>query len=310
MQNSRLRIVFAGTPLFAQAILLGLISAGHDVCLVLSQPDRPSGRGLKLQASPVKALASEFKLPLLQPISLKDNTVIQSLINVRADVMIVAAYGLIVPESILNIFQLGCINVHASILPRWRGAAPIQRALLAGDSYTGISIMQMNAGLDTGDVFMTSLIPILPADTSSSLHDRLVSAGTITLLSLLMNLPLQASTQESVGVLYASKIHKYDSRINWTLSAIDVDRHIRTYCSSPRAFFVIDSLLIKVLRSRICEESGEAGRVLDVSQDGVTVACGEFSVLIIEVQKPNGSIMNASLLTRQFALVPRVSALS
>jgi len=226
-----MKIIFAGTPAFAAAALDALLLAGHQVPLVLTQPDRPAGRGLKYQASAVKQLAQLRQLPVAQPATLKDDAVVAQLAALDADAMVVAAYGLLLPVSVLGLPRLGCLNIHASLLPRWRGAAPIQRAILAGDRETGVTIMQMDAGLDTGDMLLTERLPIAPGDTTATLHDRLAALGgrmIVEALELAACGGLTAVPQPADGITYTHKIEKAESTIDGTTAAAAVPRSRRT----------------------------------------------------------------------------------
>jgi methionyl-tRNA formyltransferase len=227
-----MRVIFAGTPEFAARALEAIAAAGNDVPLVLTQPDRPAGRGMAMQPSAVKKAALARGLEVFQPPTLRDEASRARIAAVGADVMVVAAYGLILPQAVLDLPRFGCINIHASLLPRWRGAAPIQRALLAGDTETGVCIMQMEAGLDTGPVLMREALPIAPDDSTGSLHDRLADLGARLAVAALSGLPLPAQPQPAEGVTYAHKIEKAESLIDWSRPAADIDRQVRAF--SPR----------------------------------------------------------------------------
>lgn len=231
-----MNIIFAGTPAFAAAALDALLQAGHQVPLVLTQPDRPAGRGLKPQASAVKQLALSKHLAVAQPVSLKDEAVIAQLAAVGADAMVVAAYGLILPESVLRLPRLGCLNIHASLLPRWRGAAPIQRAILAGDRETGITIMQMDAGLDTGAMLLEQAIPIADDDNAQTLHDKLAALGARLIVRALLLEQPAAVAQDHARASYAAKITKAEARIDWNRPAAELARAIRAYNPMPGAY--------------------------------------------------------------------------
>ncbi len=246
------RIVFAGTPDFAATILQAVIASPHEICAVYTQPDRPAGRGQKLAMSPVKALAQQQGLLIRQPNSLKDAQAQQELAELKADLMIVVAYGLILPTPVLNAPRLGCINVHASLLPRWRGAAPIQRAILAGDSMTGISIMQMDKGLDTGPVWRMAECPITALDTTQTLHDKLATLGASTLLATLDDIANGAHSpvaQSEQDVCYAHKIHKPEAAIDWQQSAQQIARQIRAFNPWPICFSTLDGQTIRIWRA-------------------------------------------------------------
>ena len=283
-----MKVIFAGTPEFAAAALQAIIAAGHAVALVLTQPDRPAGRGMALQASPVKTLALEHGIEVFQPPSLKDAEAQARVAAVGAEVMVVAAYGLILPQVVLDMPALGCLNIHASLLPRWRGAAPIQRALLAGDEETGVCIMQMEAGLDTGPVLLRGAFPIAPDDTTASLHDRLASLGADLIVEALGRLPLPAAAQPAEGVTYAHKIEKAEALIDWRRTAAEIDRHIRAFNPFPGAQAAFGGQTIKLWRATPAAGSGEPGQILAVSRDAVLVACGAGALAIAELQKAGG----------------------
>ncbi|MDR2637048.1 MAG: methionyl-tRNA formyltransferase [Zoogloeaceae bacterium] len=299
-----MRLVFAGTPEFAAVALAALIHAGHDIALVLTQPDRPAGRGMKLLASPVKQLATRHGLPVEQPLSLKRDAEARArLAAANADAMIVAAYGLILPQEVLDMPRLGCLNIHASLLPRWRGAAPIQRAIEAGDRETGISIMQMEAGLDTGPVLAGKATPIGDEDTAASLHDRLADMGAQLICETLprLRLPLQAVPQSREGIVYAAKIGKEEAALDWNKSAQELDRRIRAFNPFPvaRTIFQDESLKIwaaRPLPAGTAHDSRAAspGSILAASQEGIAVACGQGVLLITELQKPGGKRLSAA----------------
>jgi methionyl-tRNA formyltransferase len=283
-----MKLIFAGTPEFAALSLKAIIDAGHDVALVLSQPDRPAGRGMSLQASPVKKLALENGIEVFQPLSLKDGAAQEKIAAVGADVMVVAAYGLILPQLVLDIPRFGCLNIHASLLPRWRGAAPIQRALLAGDAESGVCIMQMEAGLDTGPVLLRGAFPIDAADSSATLHDRLAELGARLIVEALGKLLLAAVPQPVVGVTYAHKIEKAEALIDWHKSADELDRHIRAFNPFPGAQALISGQTIKLWRAKPVEGSGEIGMILAVDRSAIIVACAEGALSISELQKAGG----------------------
>lgn len=287
-----MRIVFAGTPAFAAIALKALIDAQFQIVLVLTQPDRPAGRGLKLQESEVKKVASEYSIPVLQPVTLKSEVTQEQLRSFAADVMIVAAYGLILPESILQLPLQGCLNIHASLLPRWRGAAPIQRAIQAGDQETGITIMQMDQGLDTGDILLQRTIPIDPSDTAQSLHDNLAQLGAqciIEALGLLQQGKLLAVKQNDEEVCYARKIEKDEAKIDWSLDAAVIDRNIRAFNPFPVAFTSYQSLSLKIWQARIEQKlSGQAGEIVNIDNDGITVACGKHAIVLEVIQRAGG----------------------
>ncbi|WP_153114862.1 methionyl-tRNA formyltransferase [Rhodocyclus tenuis] len=290
-----MRIVFAGTPEFAAEALRALLAAGHEVALVLTQPDRPSGRGLALKPSPVKAVALAAGIEVFQPQTLKDPGAQARLREIGADLMVVAAYGLILPPPVLDTPRLGCINIHASLLPRWRGAAPIQRALLAGDNETGISIMQMEAGLDTGPVLLGESLLIAADETTGSLHDRLAALGGRLIVEALAALPLAAKAQPEQGVTYAAKIGKSEAAIDWSLPALEIERQVRAFNPAPGAVFTLDGAPVKVWRARAQDVSGAApGTVLAADREGILVACGGGALLLLELQKAGGKRLGAA----------------
>ena len=271
--SDSLRVIFAGTPEFAATALAQILAAGHTVPLVLTQPDRPAGRGMKLQASAVKQLAVQHNIPVAQPLSLRldgkypeDAAAAQvAIAEAKADVMVVAAYGLILPQWTLDAPPLGCLNIHASLLPRWRGAAPIHRAIEAGDAQTGVVIMQMDAGLDTGDMLLTDVLDIAPDDTTATLHDRLADMGGALVVRALADAQmgkLQPVKQPEVGVTYAHKIDKAEARIDWSKPAAEVHNLIRGLSPFPGAWCEIAGERVKLLRSRLAAGQGAPGQVL------------------------------------------------
>ncbi len=283
-----MRVIFAGTPEFAAQALGAIIEAGHEVALVLTQPDRPGGRGMALQASPVKKLALEKGIEVFQPLSLRDDDAQAVVSAVGAEVMVVAAYGLILPQRVLDMPRFGCLNIHASLLPRWRGAAPIQRALLAGDAETGVCIMQMEAGLDTGPVLLRAAFPITADDTSASLHDRLAGTGARLIVEALASLPLPAEAQAVDGVTYARKIEKAEALIDWRKPAAELDRHIRAFNPFPGAQAMLGGQVIKIWRAAAVDGRGEIGRIISVDRSHLLVGCGEGALAISELQKAGG----------------------
>jgi methionyl-tRNA formyltransferase len=283
-----MKLIFAGTPEFAAQALAAIVDAGHEVTLVLTQPDRPAGRGMALQPSPVKKFALEKGLPIFQPLSLKDAEAQARVAEAQAEVMVVAAYGLILPQVVLDMPRLGCINIHGSLLPRWRGAAPIQRALLAGDAETGVCIMQMEAGLDTGPVLLRGAFSIESDDTSATLHDRLAALGARLVVEALGKLPLPAEAQTADGVTYAHKIEKAEALIDWHKSAIELDRHIRAFNPFPGAQVLFKGQTIKLWQASAVAGDGEIGQVLAVDRNQLLVACGDGALAIRELQKAGG----------------------
>jgi len=298
-----MKIIFAGTPQFAAHALEALIIEGHEIALVLTQPDRPAGRGMKLNASAVKLLAQKHKIALLQPRSLKQPEVYEQLSKVCADVMVVAAYGLILPSIILNTQRLGCINIHASLLPRWRGAAPIQRAILAGEQETGITIMQMAAGLDTGDMMYKTYCPITAEDTSATLHDKLAVQGAEAICTVLeseqslQDFIEKREVQDEALTVYAHKLVKAEARIDWTQNAIQVDRNIRAFNPWPVAFIQLDeNNALRVWNSTLSEHrktDAQLGEIIAIDKQGVHVACAENTpVCLTSLQWSGGKALN------------------
>lgn len=283
-----MKLIFAGTPEFAAQALSAIVAAGHDVALVLTQPDRPAGRGMALQPSAVKKVALEHGIEVFQPLTLKNDEAQAKIAAIGAEVMVVAAYGLILPQVVLDMPRFGCINIHASLLPRWRGAAPIQRALLAGDEATGVCIMQMEAGLDTGPVLLRGEFPIAASDTTATLHDRLASLGAQLVVQALDKLPLPAEPQPADGVTYAHKIEKAEAAIDWAKSAAELDRHIRAFNPFPGAQAQFGGQTVKLWQATPVVGKGEIGAVLAVDRQQVVVACGEGALAVTELQKAGG----------------------
>lgn len=283
-----MKLIFAGTPEFAARALQAIVAAGHDVALVLTQPDRPAGRGMSLQPSAVKKVALEHGIEVFQPLTLKDAEAQAKIAAVGAEVMVVAAYGLILPQVVLDMPRLGCINIHGSLLPRWRGAAPIQRALLAGEAETGVCIMQMEAGLDTGPVLLRGAFPIEASDTTATLHDRLAELGAKLAVEALGKLPLPAEPQPVEGVTYAHKIEKAEALIDWSKSAAELDRHIRAFNPFPGAQALFGGQTVKLWQARPVAGEGEIGTILAVDRSSVVVACGEGALAVSELQKAGG----------------------
>lgn len=289
-----MRIIFAGTPAFAATALRALCATPHEVSLVLTQPDRPYGRGLDTKISDVKRAASESGLVIDQPASLRDDAVVARLRAVRADVLVVAAYGLLLPPAVLNATRLGCINIHASLLPRWRGAAPIERALLAGDQQTGISIMQMDAGLDTGPVLLERRIQIEASDTAGTLRERLANIGAEAIVEALGALErglLIARPQPEAGVTYAHKISRDEARLDWAKSAVELERAVRAYNPAPGAYTTIAGQTLKIWQARaeVGATGADAAGAVVRSEDGVlAIACSEGLLSVSELQRPGG----------------------
>ena len=283
-----MKLIFAGTPEFAAQALSAIIAAGHEVALVLTQPDRPAGRGMSLQPSAVKKVALEHDIEVFQPLNLKDAAAQAKIGAVGAAVMVVAAYGLILPQAVLDLPQFGCINIHASLLPRWRGAAPIQRALLAGDAETGVCIMQMEAGLDTGPVLLRGAFPIAPEDTTASLHDKLAALGAQLVVEALPRLPLAAEAQPPAGVTYAHKIEKAEAVIDWKKSAAELDRHVRAFNPFPGAQASFAGQTVKLWAATPVAGQGEIGTILAVDRSSVVIACADGALAVTELQKAGG----------------------
>ncbi len=283
-----MRLIFAGTPEFAARALQALIAAGYSIPLVLTQPDRPAGRGMKLKRSPVKEVALAHGLAVEQPESLKTEAARQILLAAQADVMVVAAYGLILPQAVLDLPRLGCINIHASLLPRWRGAAPIHRAIEAGDSETGITLMQMDRGLDTGAMLARIALPILADDTTGSLHDRLAELGAQAIVKLLPELAagkVSATPQDAALANYAAKIGKEEARLDWRRPAEELDRKIRAFNPFPGAYGLLDGAALKIWQARPLSDSGEPGRILSLADGELRIACGAGALAVAEVQR-------------------------
>ena len=292
-----MRLIFAGTPEFAAQALAALHSAGHEIVLVLAQPDRPAGRGLKLAPGAVRALAQERGLEVYQPAGLKDAQTQQRLRALGADLMVVAAYGLILPEAVLAIARLGAVNIHASLLPHWRGAAPIQRAILAGDARTGISIMQMDRGLDTGPILAAEAIPIAADDTSATLHDKLAELGARLIVSALSRLErgeLRAQPQEDALASYAAKITKAEAEIDWSKDAAVIERKIRAFNPQPGASTTTRRTTLKIWRATTIAAEGAPGTILAADREGIVVACGSGALKVQELQRAGGKRLAAA----------------
>ena len=288
-----MKLIFAGTPEFAATALQALIDAGHAIELVLTQPDRRAGRGMALQASPVKRLAAVHGIEVFQPTSLRDAAAQARLQQVGAEAMVVAAYGLILPQAVLDLPTFGCINIHASLLPRWRGAAPIQRAILAGDRETGVSIMQMEAGLDTGPVMKVGAVSIEPTDNAASLHDKLASLGAALIVETLRELPLAAVAQPEVGVTYAAKIEKVEAPLDWRQPAVQLGRQVQAFNPFPGALAVYAGQSIKVWTAEPLAGTGSPGEVIAVDRHGIVVACATGALRLTELQKAGGKRLPA-----------------
>ncbi|CEF42136.1 methionyl-tRNA formyltransferase [Acetobacter senegalensis] len=306
-----MRIIFMGTPDFAVPALHALHAAGHEIAAVYTQPPRPAGRGKALRASPVHQAAETLGLPVRHPVSLRKNTdEWAAFAAFQADVAVVAAYGLILPQSMLDIPRLGCLNIHASLLPRWRGASPIQSAILAGDTESGVTIMQMEAGLDTGPMLLRGSVPINGQTTASSLHDALSALGGTLIVQALADQP-PATPQPEDGVTYAQKLTREDGRINWQESAIAIDRRIRALTPWPGTFTLLEDGMVLKIGAAVPlpqhKHSAKAGTVLD---DKLTVACGEGAVQLTRLQKPGRGMMEAEAFLRGHPLPPGTVLLS
>lgn len=310
-----MRVVFAGTPEFARVALERLQAAGFEIPLVLTQPDRPAGRGMKLQASPVKQFALEQGIAVAQPRSLRLDGKFpeeaeagrQALLDARPDVMVVAAYGLILPQWVLDLPRLGCLNIHASLLPRWRGAAPIHRAIEAGDAETGITIMQMDAGLDTGDMLLIEREPIRAEDTTARLHDRLAALGgrlIVEALELAACGGLQATPQPEAGVNYAHKIEKAESAIDWQQDAAQIARRLRAFDPFPGGQAQLEGETLKIWRAEPAEGAGAPGEVLAAEAGGLVVACGQGALRLLELQRAGGKRLGAAAFLQSRPIAP------
>ncbi|AXH63665.1 MULTISPECIES: methionyl-tRNA formyltransferase [Providencia] len=293
-----LKIIFAGTPDFAAKHLAALLDTRHKVVGVLTRHDKPAGRGKKLTPSPVKVLAEEHQLPVFQPVSLKDSENQQWIKNQNADLMIVVAYGLILPQAVLDIPRLGCLNVHGSLLPRWRGAAPIQRSIWAGDTETGVTIMQMDAGLDTGDMLYKAICPITPSDTSASLYAKLAITGPEALIhtvEMLSSGQCIAEKQDESLANYAEKLSKEEARINWQDDAVHIERCIRAFNPWPMSYFIVEEQLIKVWQAEVLTEAHDKqpGTIISADKKGISIATGNGILNIIQLQPPGKKAMSA-----------------
>jgi methionyl-tRNA formyltransferase len=314
-----LKVVFAGTPDFARVALEAIVHAGHEVVMVMTQPDRPAGRGLQLHASPVKQFAVEKNIPVMQPTSLKvtgpygdeAQVALNDLKKLEFDVMVVAAYGLILPQEVFDIAEqagrAGCLNIHASLLPRWRGAAPIHRAIEAGDHETGIAIMQMDLGLDTGSVISMNKMPIATNETTATLHEALAKMGAAMIVQALnqfaQDRSLKSVPQALEGITYAHKIMKDEAKIDWCKDAKAIDLKIRAFNPFPGATLLDGSSIIKVWQSSTTDHQddqlqGEPGKIINITQEGVQLACGKGSVLLTELQRAGGKKISASQLAQ------------
>ncbi|MFT4826179.1 MAG: methionyl-tRNA formyltransferase [Halioglobus sp.] len=311
MANTPLRIVFAGTPDFAAQHLKALLKSTHQVVAVYTQPDRPAGRGKKLHASPVKQLAESSTVPVLQPATLRGDIEVAQLSALKPDVLVVVAYGLILPQAILDVPRLGCLNVHGSLLPRWRGAAPIQRAVEAGDKQSGVTIMQMDAGLDTGAMLATAKCPIGSTTTSTSLLDDLAGLGAPLLLKVLNDLPAHLSravSQQDSEATYANKILKSEAEVSWQQSAVTIERSVRAFNPFPISFTTVGEQRFKIWEARVvsCPDHQQTpGTIAAASREGIVVWCGQDQLNITKAQLPGGKVLSVdqilSAKSEQFA---------
>ena len=304
---SSFRIIFAGTPDFAAVALSALIKSEHSIVAVYTQPDRPAGRGRKLRASPVKDLALKYDIPVFQPANLKDTEAQDALRSFKADIMVVAAYGLILPQVVLDIPRLGCLNIHASLLPRWRGAAPIQRAIAAGDHESGITIMQMNAGLDTGDMLQRSSCLITDKDTGGSLHDRLADIGASAILQTLDDIARQKISPEKQNdslAIYAHKLDKKEAQIDWHQSATGIERLIRAFNPWPVAFTVLNEKTFRLLQAEVLPQQPttsstissdvKPGTIIASDKKGIDICCGEGTLRLLKLQPAGSKAMDVT----------------
>ena len=295
--TSPLKIVFAGTPDFAVATLNALLESHHEVVAVYTQPDRPAGRGRKLRPSPVKSVALEHGIPVEQPINFKQSEAVERLAAYGADLMVVVAYGLLLPPTVLETPRLGCVNVHASLLPRWRGAAPIHRAVLAGDAESGVTIMQMDVGLDTGDMLLKGATPIDARDTTATLHDRLAAMGGGLLVEVTDQLAEGRATpepQDDALANYAKKLTKEEGRIDWSRPAAELDRQVRAFDPFPVAYTPWNDGNLRVWAAEPIDGGGEPGRVIAASKAGIDVATGKGALRITHLQPPGKKAMAAA----------------
>ncbi|MDO6409979.1 methionyl-tRNA formyltransferase [Pantoea phytobeneficialis] len=295
--SAPLKIIFAGTPDFAARHLDALLASEHQVVGVFTQPDRPAGRGNKLTPSPVKVLALAHDVPVFQPKSLKPEENQQLVATLQADVMVVVAYGLILPKAVLDMPRLGCINVHGSLLPRWRGAAPIQRSLWAGDAETGVTIMQMDVGLDTGDMLHKLACPITEQDTSATLYDKLAllgPEGMLKTLKQLANGSAQPEKQDEALVSYAEKLSKEEARLDWTLSAAQLERCIRAFNPWPMSYFMVDDQPVKVWQASVLPHQGkQPGEILHADKQGIQIATADGVLNLLSLQPAGKKAMSA-----------------
>ena len=293
MSQTPLKIIFAGTPDFAAVALNALLEAGHDICAVYCQPDRPSGRGKKLVAGPVKQLAQNHQIPVEQPLNFKEPNSIEQLASYEADLMVVVAYGLLLPKAVLDSPRYGCVNIHGSLLPRWRGAAPIHRAIEAGDNETGITIMQMDEGLDTGNMLLKMTCPIAAAETGSSLHDNLAELGGKAICQFLedFNSEEKGEKQNDDLANYAHKLSKQEAAIDWNLDSATIEQKIRAFNAWPVCFTYVGDKRLRVWQAELVEQTSrkQAGSVIELGKAGIDVACGDGRVIRLTNLQPDGS---------------------
>ncbi|AZE52222.1 Methionyl-tRNA formyltransferase [Pseudomonas synxantha] len=292
-----LRIVFAGTPEFAAEHLKALLASPYDIVAVYTQPDRPAGRGQKLMPSPVKQLALEHNIPVLQAPTLRNAEAQDEMAALKPDLLVVVAYGLILPQAVLDIPRLGCINSHASLLPRWRGAAPIQRAVEAGDGESGVTVMRMEAGLDTGPMLLKVTTPITAEDTGGSLHDRLAELGPPAVLQAIAGLAagtLEGEVQDNSLATYAHKLNKDEARIDWSRPAVELERLVRAFNPWPICHSSLNGEALKVLAASLVDGKSTPGEIIGASKDGLLVACGEQALCLTRLQLPGGKALNFS----------------
>ena len=300
-----MRIVFAGTPAFAETVLAAIFQAQHEVALVVTQPDRPAGRGLRPAAGAVKKLALMLGLDIFQPVSLKDHAAVERLAAVRPDALVTAAYGLLLPPGVLAIAPYGALNVHASLLPRWRGAAPIQRALLAGDRETGITVIKMDAGLDTGPVLARRAFAIGADDDAQALHDKLAVLGAALVVEVLGELATgraRLEPQSAAGATYAARIRGSEASLDWSKPAVELERAVRAFRPSPGAQSVLRGELLKIWHARLAQGHGVPGVVLVAGRDAIRVACGRDALDITELQRAGGRRLSAGEFLRGFVV--------
>ena len=302
-----MRLVFAGTPEFARRSLAAILNAGHEVALVLTQPDRPSGRGMRPAESPVKRFAQEHALAMFQPATLRDSENLAPIVAARAQVLVVAAYGLLLPEAVLDCAPSGALNVHASLLPRWRGAAPIQRAILAGDRESGITIMKMDAGLDSGPMLAQRAIPITQDDDAGTLHDRLAGLGAEMIVSALAAVESGRASytpQPAEGVTYARKIDKAESVLDWSRPAVELARAVRAFRPAPGATSSLAGATVKIWEARIEQGVGTPGETLTAGPEGILVACGVGALAVTQLQRAGGRRLSAAEFLRGQTVLP------